>query len=35
MSKKTYEKPTMQVVKMQPTMQLLQTSHPDYEPTEW
>ena len=34
MKKKKYEKPTMQVVKMQHTT-LLQASHPDYVPEEW
>lgn len=35
MKKKKYEKPTMQVVKMQHTMKLLDMSHPDYVPEEW
>ena len=35
MKKKTYEKPTMQVVKLQHTMKLLEASHPDYDPTNW
>ena len=35
MKKKTYEKPTMQVVKLQHTMKLLDMSHPDYDPTNW
>ena len=35
MKKKTYEKPTMQVVKLQQKMQLLEASHPDYVPEEW
>lgn len=33
--KRLYEKPTMKVVKMKETVQLLDMSHPDYEPTEW
>ena len=35
MKKKTYEKPTMQVVKLQQKMQLLEASHSDYVTEEW
>lgn len=35
MKKKSYEKPTMQVVKMQHKMQLLQASADASMPTEW
>ena len=33
--KRLYEKPTMQVVKMKQQSQLLDMSHPDYDPTNW
>lgn len=35
MKKKSYEKPTMQVVKMQHTMKLLQASADASMPTTW